>query len=254
MFRKTRPVNIWLLGCLAASVGLNVFLYRLGAHYYRDGEEVRLDPTSARVFTPLNSSLKSPEKGQRRVVFVGDSRIEQWASLPALAGCELVNRGRGGETTAQVALRLSRDVLDLKPNLVVIEVGVNDLKSIGVMPEREQQIIDNCRDNLRGMVSQLRERQIPVLLLTIFPVGPIDLARRPIWSDATLTAVAAVNEFIRQEAGSGVTVLDCDAFFARNGRMNPDFARDAFHLKPAGYEALNEAIQPVLEKMLKPNS
>jgi hypothetical protein len=33
----------------------------------------------------------------------------------------------------------------------------------------------------------------------------------------------------------------------QDGRMNPKYARDAFHLTPAGYEALTRAVTPALD-------
>jgi len=185
------------------------------------------------------------------VVFVGDSRIEQWEPPPAPDGCQVVNRGAGGETTTQVLLRLERDVVRLDPAVVVVQAGINDLKGIGVLPERAEEIITTCTQNLRTIVARLRERGVRVVVLTVLPVGPIDLARRPLWSDATLAGVSRVNDAIRGMKAPGITVVDCDPLMAVDGRMNPAYARDAFHLTRDGYQALNGTVTPVLETLLR---
>jgi lysophospholipase L1-like esterase len=240
----------FLAASLIASLALNAVLYRTGLAWYRDGLEVRLDPTRKAQFQRANESLAAPPEGVPRVVFVGDSRIEQWPTLPRPVGCQAVNRGSGGEATAQVAMRIGRDVLDLHPAVAVVQAGINNLKAVGVLPIPEEEVVAGCERNLRQIVSRLRRDGVRVVLLTILPVGPVEFARRPVWSNATLAAVDRVNATIRGMGGPGVTVVDCDPAMAVNGRMNPAYARDAFHLTPAGYEALSRVIAPALEAAL----
>jgi lysophospholipase L1-like esterase len=245
---KSKLLGIALSAALAGSLGLNAVLYRTGLAWYRDGVEVRLDPTRDAHFRRANEELAAAGPGVHRVVFVGDSRIEQWPALPQPTGCQSVNRGSGGETTKQVALRLERDVIRLHPEVAVVQAGINDLKAVGVLPVPEEEIIANCERNLQSIVSQLREGGVGVILMTVLPVGPVELARRPVWSNATLTAVARVNATIRSMGGAGVTVVDCDPEMMVNGRMNPKYARDAFHLTPAGYDALARVVTPALDE------
>jgi lysophospholipase L1-like esterase len=245
-----RAFRAFVVALLIGSLALNVVLYRTGLAWYRDGVEVRLDPTREAQFRRANEALGSPPAGVTRVVFVGDSRIEQWKALPEPTGCQSVNRGSGGEATAQVALRIQRDVLDLHPAVAVVQAGINDLKAVGVLPIPEEEVIAGCERNLRDIVSRLRGNGVQVLLLTVLPVGPVDLARRPVWSDATLAAVDRVNATIRGMSGPGVTVVDCDPAMMVNGRMNPAYARDAFHLTEAGYDALARIVEPQLKASL----
>ncbi len=88
-----------------------------------------------------------------------------------------------GNTSAQTLLRLEYDVIRLKPSIVVIQVGINDLKTIGVFPENRDKIISSCQKNLKSIVSQMLEHDIHIVILTIFPPGTTELLRRPVWSD-----------------------------------------------------------------------
>jgi lysophospholipase L1-like esterase len=244
---KSKLFPIALFAALLGSLGLNAVLYRTGLAWYRDGVEVRLDPTREAHFRRANEALAAAGPGVHRIVFVGDSRIEQWPTLPQPTGCQSVNRGSGGETTTQVALRLERDVIRLHPEIAVVQAGINDLKAAGVLAIPEEEIIANCERNLQTIVSRLRESGVRVILMTVLPVGPVELARRPVWSNATLAAVARVNATIRGMGRAGITVVDCDPDMRVNGRMNPKYARDAFHLTPAGYDALAREVMPALE-------
>jgi lysophospholipase L1-like esterase len=244
---KHKLFDITLLAALIGSLGLNGVLYRTGLGWYRDGLQVRLDPTRDAHFRRANEAEAAAGPGIHRIVFVGDSRIEQWPALPQPTGCQSVNRGSSGETTTQVALRLERDVIRLGAEVAVVQAGINDLKAVGVLPIPEEEIIADCERNLQTIVSRLRERGVRVILMTILPVGPVELVRRPVWSNATLAAVARVNASIRGMGCAGVTIVDCDPDMMEHGRMDPKYARDAFHLTPAGYEALARVVTPALD-------
>src|SRR5205814_6904261 len=59
-------------------------------------------------FADANKALRAPVKGERRVVFMGDSITDNW-SKPGyggfFAGKPYVNRGIGGQTTSQMLVR-----------------------------------------------------------------------------------------------------------------------------------------------------
>lgn len=248
---KTKIAFVLLAVLLAASASFNLLLYRTVVSQYRDLLSMHLDPIGERHFQQVGEKNAKPAAGMSRVLFIGDSSIEQWEELPLLTNCQTINHGVGGDTSAQVRLRLERDVLNLQPDIVVIEAGSNDLKTIGVFPDRERVLIENCKQNLNETVAGLRKRGVHVVLLTIFPVGPVELSKRPVWSDATLTAIAEVNQYIRGLHGERLTVVDCDPVLATEGRLHPAYAQDMWHLTPAGYQALNEATKPVLESVLR---
>lgn len=237
------------IAALCGSLGLNFLLYQEAVGTYRELQTVRLDPTRAAHFENENSTLPAPAPGTGRVVFFGDSRIEMWRPLPESAGLELINRGWGGETTGQALLRVERDVLALQPDVVVIQLGINDLKAVGVLPDAEDAIRDQCARNLKGIVDAITSHDISVLLLTVFPVGPVSPARRPVWSDATLGMVAEVNTALQSLSGPRVRVLNCDDVLAEGGRVRDSFAIDAFHLRREAYQALNEFVAPELTRL-----
>jgi lysophospholipase L1-like esterase len=69
-----------------------------------------------------------PPASSRRVVFLGDSITESWASFePDFFINDVLDRGISGQTTAQMLVRLRVDVLDLHPAAVHIMAGTNDV-------------------------------------------------------------------------------------------------------------------------------
>jgi lysophospholipase L1-like esterase len=248
--KLSRAIAIILGVCLLISGFVNIALFRVAAKSYREIQVVRLDPTSAGRFAVRNAGIRQLKPGETRIVFFGDSRIAHWKALPSLPNCQMLNRGVSGETTAQAILRLDRDVIALEPSIVVVQVGINDLKAIGVLPGRVDQIVRSCSENLKTIVRRAVASDIHVVILTIFRPGPVELGRRPVWSDEIGLAVERVNGMIKALSGQGVTIFNCDPVLVAGKRIKPQYARDALHLTSAGYERLNKSVGPILEQLV----
>lgn len=243
--------NLFIASCcvLAISLVMNIVLGRYAVRFYRQLHHILLDPANEGAFGDRSASLHETETPI--VVFVGDSRIARWMPMPSLSGCQIVNRGIGGETTAQTLLRFEEDVVKLKPSLAVIQVGINDLKTIGVFPRQSQHIIDSCEQNIITMVERLTANDITVVIMTVVPPGKPQLLRRPVWSNDIYSAVKKVNKVIRSLAGDRVIVLDCDTFMAHDEKIKPEYVCDTLHLSRRGYEELNKYLEPVLTELIE---
>jgi lysophospholipase L1-like esterase len=69
----------------------------------------------------------------------------------------------------------------------------------------------------------------------------------PFWSDDVPIAVDEVNADLRSWEGEKVIVLDAFSLLAdEQGTTRSAYSQDLLHLSAAGYEALNEALVPVL--------
>src|SRR5947209_977546 len=80
-------------------------------------------------YREANAALGDPKPGEARVVFMGNSITDAWAkSFPTMfPGKPYVGRGISGQTTPQMLVRFRQDVIDLKPRVVVILAGINDI-------------------------------------------------------------------------------------------------------------------------------
>jgi len=80
-------------------------------------------------YRDANAALPAPAAGENRVVFMGNSITEGWQKYfgDQFRGKPYVNRGIGGQTTPQMLVRFRQDVIALKPKVVVILAGTNDI-------------------------------------------------------------------------------------------------------------------------------
>ncbi|MEM8614783.1 MAG: GDSL-type esterase/lipase family protein [Cyanobacteria bacterium P01_H01_bin.105] len=222
-----------------ASVALNIFLYGHLKKYYVELNQVRLDPLGLSFY---NQKPKLKEKGDnQRVIIFGDSRAADWPT-PNIPGYEFINRGVAGQTSAQTSQRFDFHLSNLEPDIVVIQVGVNDLKAIPLMPDERNVIIDLCRANIRQMVEDSKALGANVIITTILPVGEVSFARQPVWSDDIGQAIYEVNGYIDSLQSDQVIVFDGFSAIANEQGMLPeDYRTDELHLNAQGYATLNQA-------------
>ncbi|MDH5570511.1 MAG: GDSL-type esterase/lipase family protein, partial [Gammaproteobacteria bacterium] len=185
----------------------------------------------------------------KTIIYFGDSRISQWDRYNSDHGVQVVNAGSPGDTSAMALMKLDANVISYKPDVVVVQIGINDLKAIGVMPDEKEFILDNYKNNLNQILDALSSENIDVILLTIFPVGDIDLLRKFVWSSDVTESINEINRYILSLSHQNLTVVDCDKLFSTNGRMNPEYQVDSFHINKLGYEMLNDFLEPYLRKL-----
>jgi hypothetical protein len=77
-----------------------------------------------------NQKLKAQPADPQRVVFLGDSITDGWKLAQYFPGKPYVNRGISGQTTAQMLVRMFEDVINLKPAVLVLYAGTNDIARI----------------------------------------------------------------------------------------------------------------------------
>lgn len=174
-------------------------------------------------------------------MFFGDSRALSWAS-PDMRGFEFINRGIGNQTSEQIRLRWEQHVAPLRPDSVVLQLCVNDLKTIPLFPERRDAIVKQCQSNLKAIVEMARQAGSKVVLTTVFPLGEVPLERKLFWSDDVAVAISEVNEFIYTLEGEGVLVADAYELLREEAseKVRPEYSRDLLHLNAEGYEMLNQ--------------
>ncbi len=63
-----------------------------------------------------NKSIGSPQHGEKRVIFMGNSITEGWLKLDPdfFKGRPFICRGISGQTTPQMLVRFRQDVIELK--------------------------------------------------------------------------------------------------------------------------------------------
>ena len=115
-----------------------------------------------------NAAMTAPEKGEKRVVFLGNSITEGWVNTHPdfFRDNKYIGRGIGGQTSYQFLLRFREDVINLQPKLVVINAGTNDVaENTGKYNE------DYTFGNIVSMVELAKANKIKVILTSTLPAA-----------------------------------------------------------------------------------
>jgi lysophospholipase L1-like esterase len=248
--KRNRVLVIILSVALLFSVVLNALLFsKVKAHYYQLNA-IMLDPLGLSYYPISAEQVSEPQSSRQRVVFLGDSRAQSWTFPSGVEQFEFYNRGIGNQTSVQVLARFEEHVATLEPDVVVIQVGVNDLKMIPLFPESREEIIANCSANIEQMIGRSLELDAVVVLVTIFPLGEVPLERRLFWSEDVGVAIEEVNATISSLEQDGVVVLDSGVVLAdESGQVRERYSQDLLHLSESGYEVLNEVLVPILNAL-----
>jgi lysophospholipase L1-like esterase len=183
------------------------------------------------------------------VLFYGDSRAADWP-FPAMAGVSFINRGMPGEETAGALRRFRQIGPALTPEVMVLQLGINDLVALTYAPERRAAMVDRCQANLRRLVSQAVAFGTTVILSTIFPPAP---ARFDFWGNdlaRLVLEVIGMNEYLTGLAGEQVVIFDAYHLLAEGNYLKPAYALDLLHLNRAGYTVLNQVLIPCLKEVM----
>lgn len=231
------------------SIAINVVLFYTYRKYYVKSRLAVIFPTHDRFYQKENAMLPN-DKRQKRVVLFGDSRIQGWKNLPQIDCFMWINRGIGGETTAQIRARFEPDVLALQPNIVILQAGINDLLVMGIAPHFEQAIVRQCEDNLKFFVETLTKQSIEVVLLSIIPPAPVKRRwiRSPQWHKHQLQRVEQINQYwLNLPSTKHLHIIDTiKVFHYEEKQWHEGLYRDLLHLTPKGYQYLNQALTEVL--------
>ena len=171
-----------------------------------------------------------------RVVFIGDSITEGWiAADPQFFAQGFVNRGISGQTTPQMLVRFWADVIALKPPVVHIMGGTNDIA--GNTGPTTPEAFSN---NIRAMVALARAHGIAVVL------GSIPPSARFGWTPAQPGEwIVRLNGWLRDFAkAEGLVYADYHAALAGPaGELPGQYGPDGVHPNAAGYAVM----RPVAE-------
>ncbi len=180
-----------------------------------------------------NAQLAPPHPGEDRVVFLGDSITEGWtATVPAFfSGRPWLGRGISGQTTAQMLGRFRQDVVALRPRVVVVLGGTNDVAgNSGPCPP------EVTLDNLTSMTELATANGIRVVLASVLPA--VDFPWRRGLEPAP--KIVALNALIRDLAKrTGAVYLDYHAAMTDgHGGLRRELSDDGVHPNAAGYAVM----------------
>ena len=198
-------------------------------------------------YEKANKELPAPAKKEKRVVFMGNSITEGWVKIRPDFFEEngYIGRGIGGQTSYQFVVRFRPDVINLKPKLVVINAGTNDVaENTGPFD------LQNTFGNIVSMVELAKTNKIKVILTSVLPAAKFG------WNKSIKDAPAkieALNALIKEYAKKNkIPYVDyyTPMVTGADRALNPAYSKDGVHPTAAGYEVMEALIKPAIDKAL----
>jgi lysophospholipase L1-like esterase len=218
-----------------------VLLFAFGAANAQDWPNLKR-------FQDANNKVQPPAANEKRVVYMGDSITDFWISNDStfFNSKSYLDRGISGQTTGQMLLRFRQDVINLKPAVVVILAGINDIAQNNG-PEKLEDIFGN----IVSMAELAKANNIKVVISSVLPAFALP------WRPAIdpVPQVAALNDLLKAyTAKNGITYLDYFTAMADARKGLPaNLSKDGVHPNLNGYKAMEPLADKAINEALNKN-
>ena len=207
-------------------------------------KEQHLDWANLSYYWEDNEKLIETLGEKDKVIFMGDSITEEWGRLkPEFFQSPIfINRGIGGQTTPQMLLRFKQDVINLKPYVVFILAGTNDIAG-NTGPSN----IDMIINNIFSMAELSMSYNIKTVLSSILPVDKYP------WADHIKNVpetILTINQELKSFSGKNdITYIDYHSLMvSKNLGLKKEYTTDGVHLNKTGYEVMCHLVRGILKK------
>ena len=184
-----------------------------------------------------DSELPVPKHNENRVLFLGDDVTLNWPDF--FPGKPYLNRGIEHQTSAQMLIRFQQDVIALKPKVVIIQAGFNDIvfNTLGV-----------SADNYYSMVQLSKANGIKVVIASLTPISDFykkQTGMRPVGK------IISMNGWLRDYAATaGAVYLNYYSALVIGRDFNKDLTSDGLLPNAAGYKAMADLAEKAIAEAL----
>jgi len=192
-----------------------------------------------------NEKIGLISSGENRVVFMGNSITEGWVNTRPdfFAGKPFIGRGIAGQTTPQMLVRFRADVIKLKPSVVVILAGTNDIAG-----NTGPSTLEMIEDNILSMAQLAKANGIRVVLCSVLPVFDYP------WKHGIEPAdkIIALNQMLKKDAEKGgmIYVDFYSALVNEQKGMKAEYSGDGVHPNEAGFKIMEPIVEDAISKAL----
>ena len=204
-------------------------------------------------YREADASLPLAQSDEARVVFMGDSITEGWgmkatATSPArgdfFPGKPYLNRGISGQTTPQMLVRFRQDVILLKPKVVVLLAGTNDIAE-----NTGKESPEEIEGNIASMAELARANGIRMVLCSVLPASDFS------WHKGLEPApkIKLLNTWIQNYAAKNAIVyVDYYTPMANpEGGLKTELSPDGVHPNKSGYDIMAPLAEAGIAEALK---
>ena len=186
------------------------------------------------------------EKTPVKVVFMGNSITQGWADMRPefFKDHGFIGRGIGGQTTPQMLLRLRQDVLDLKPEAVVILAGINDIaQNTGPITLKE------TLGNIQSMAELALAHGINPIICSVLPANSFPWRPEII---PTQQVIDLNSQLQRWALEKHLVYVDFyTPMVDEKHGLKSDLGYDTVHPNVAGYQVMEPILLKALSQLLK---
>ena len=197
-------------------------------------------------YKDANAKVPAPEKSENRVVFMGDSITDGWKLAEYFPDKSYINRGISGQTTPQMLIRFRPDVIALKPRVVLILAGTNDIAgNTGPMT------LEMVENNYASMADLAKANGIKVILASVLPIH--DYGKTKVSERRSPEQILKLNEWLKDYCkANGHIYLD---YFSKlvddKGMLKAELANDGLHPNAEGYKLMAPLAESSIQQALK---
>jgi lysophospholipase L1-like esterase len=183
------------------------------------------------------------------IVFIGDSITQRYPLGDFFPSLPVYNRGIDGDTTVGLKKRLDVSVFHLKPKVVVLLIGTNDVQ---LEHDDPLQTVNNIQD----IVSSIKQfdASIHVILLSIYPVNTTGerLVEKLVVGPRNNAHITLMNEHL-------ATLKDVEYvdvyrhLIDEHNQLNMRFSKEGLHLSLNGYTVVTNVIYPIVSRAYQQN-
>ena len=192
-----------------------------------------------------NALLENTFSEKDRIVFMGDSITEFWTTLCPEFFVEknYINRGISGQTTPQMLVRFRADVINLKPKLVVLLAGANDIAE-----NTGPSSLEMITNNLFSMAELAEAHDIKVILCSVLPAlfFPWNTKIHP--AEKILNLNKMIEKYATEKEHFYLDYYS--AMVDKNKGLTEDYSDDGMHPNKTGYLVMNTIVEEAITKML----
>jgi lysophospholipase L1-like esterase len=192
-----------------------------------------------------NTELPAPKPDEYRVVFLGDEITENWGrgSAQFFPGKSYLNRGIKGQTTPQMLVRFRQDVIALKPKVVVIQAGMNDIASLtGPITQ------GMFAENIMSIVELAKANNIRVVLASLTPICDCYTKQSTLRPQGK---IIGMNGWLKEYAAqSGSVYLNYYSAMAEGRNLKKELTGDGLLPNDTGYAVMAPLAEQAIAQAL----
>jgi lysophospholipase L1-like esterase len=184
-----------------------------------------------------DAALATTATNENRGVFLGDSITDYWKLADYFSGKPyvVINRGVDGQSTPEMLVRFRQDVIDLKPKVLVVLAGTNDIAGVTGRTRNEE-----IEANYATMAELAEVHHIRVVFASLLPVYNYTAESKESFALRPRERILALNAWLKDYCDKNDLVyLDYySALIDSQGMLQRQLSDDGLHPNAAGYKIM----------------